>query len=84
MDQIETILVSGRIVAEFGDDASQFLSGEAEFVGIPEKKGVTPSPTRCRRKRTWSHQNRVSLLGRLAVPEGTPMARQTAQGSVPN
>ncbi len=43
MDQIETILVSGRIVAEFGDDASQFLSGEAEFVGIPEKKGVTPA-----------------------------------------
>ena len=35
MDPKETILVSGRIVAEFEDDASQFPSGKAEFVGEP-------------------------------------------------
>ena len=43
MDPIETILVSGRIVAEFEDDASQFLSAEPEFVGVPETKGIAPA-----------------------------------------
>ena len=44
MDPIETILVSGRIVAEFEDDASQFLTSEPEFIGVQEtKKGIAPA-----------------------------------------
>jgi hypothetical protein len=39
----ETILVSGRIVAEFEDDATQFLAGEAEYVCGPETTAVVPA-----------------------------------------
>ena len=42
MEPNETTLVSGRIVAEFEDDASQFLAGEAEFVRAPETKTSMP------------------------------------------
>ena len=39
----DNALVSGRIVAEFEDDASQFLSGEPEFVRAPEPTAVMPA-----------------------------------------
>jgi hypothetical protein len=42
MQPDETILISGRVVAEFKDDASQFLGGEAEFVRAPETAAVVP------------------------------------------
>ena len=43
MEPNETTLISGRIVAEFEDDASQFLAGEAEFVRAPETTAVMPA-----------------------------------------
>jgi len=43
MEPNETTLISGRIVAEFEDDASQFLEGEAEFVSPPDTIPVLPS-----------------------------------------
>jgi hypothetical protein len=43
MQADETILVSGRIVAEFEDDASQFLAGKAEFVCASETAVITPT-----------------------------------------
>jgi hypothetical protein len=42
MEPNETTLISGRIVTEFEDDASQFLAGEAEFVHAVEAPAVTP------------------------------------------
>jgi hypothetical protein len=42
MEPNDTILTSGRIVAEFEDDASQFLVGEAEFVRTPNAIPVLP------------------------------------------
>ena len=43
MEPNETTLISGRIVAEFEDDAGQFLAGEAEFVRPPETVAVVPA-----------------------------------------
>jgi len=43
MEPNETTLISGRILAEFEDDASQFQSGEAEFVGAAETTAVIPA-----------------------------------------
>jgi len=43
MEPNETTLVSGRIVAEFEEDAAPFLSGEAEFVRAPETTAVMPT-----------------------------------------
>jgi len=43
MEPNETTLVSGRIVAEFEEDAGHFLSGEAEFVRAPETTAVMPA-----------------------------------------
>jgi hypothetical protein len=43
MQPDETILVSGHIVAEFEDDASQFLAGNAEFVGASETAVIMPT-----------------------------------------
>lgn len=37
-----TIIITGRILAEFEEDASQFLSGEPEFVSVPENAMVKP------------------------------------------
>jgi hypothetical protein len=38
MEQNETILISGRIVAEFEDDANQFLSGAAELACLKQRR----------------------------------------------
>ena len=43
MEQNETILVSGRLVAEFEDDASPFLAGAAEYVGASEMTAKVPA-----------------------------------------
>ena len=43
MEQNETILVSGRIVAEFEDDAGEYLAGKAEFICTPESAAVMPA-----------------------------------------
>ena len=40
MEPNETILVSGRIVAEFEDDAGECLAGKAEFVCAPGSTAV--------------------------------------------
>ncbi len=45
MQPDETILVSGRIIAEFEEDASQFLAGKAEFVRASETAMLTPTPS---------------------------------------
>jgi hypothetical protein len=44
MEPEETMLVSGRIVAEFADDASKFLDGAAEFARVAELPGVMTEP----------------------------------------
>ena len=44
MEPDNTILVSGQIVAEFEDDAGQFLAGAAEFVSAPETTVASPPP----------------------------------------
>jgi hypothetical protein len=43
MELDETTLVSGRILAEFEDDASQFLSGISDYVRAPETTAVMPA-----------------------------------------
>lgn len=43
MEPNETTLISGRIVAEFEDDAGQFLAGEPEFVRAPETAAPVPA-----------------------------------------
>jgi hypothetical protein len=43
MEPNETTLISGRLIAEFEDDAAQFLAGEAEFVRTQETTAVVPA-----------------------------------------
>jgi len=45
MEPTETTTISGRIVAEFEDDAGPFLSGAAEFVEAPETTPIMPATT---------------------------------------
>jgi len=45
MDRDETILVSGRIVAEFDEVASHFLAGAAEYIRPPEMPQSPPVST---------------------------------------
>ncbi len=44
MEPNETALISGQIVAEFEDDASQFLAGEPEYLRAPETTAGGPVP----------------------------------------
>jgi hypothetical protein len=45
MEANETTLISGRILAEFEEDASQFLVGESEYVSVPTAApAVQPAP----------------------------------------
>jgi hypothetical protein len=41
MEEKETMILSGRIVAEFEDEAGQFLDGEAEFVEVSKTEAAT-------------------------------------------
>lgn len=44
MEPDSTILISGQIVAEFEDDAGQFLTGAPEFVDALETTITSPPP----------------------------------------